>query len=133
MNIEQLVKVSDWEQLPDELKMARLDHTPADNWVQTITYIADSLKQYEQEQWEDYQAEIADGLIPIYTSEKWEEMNDLSLWAVSEIESDAYELLEGAEDDGDPLFKVINAYLFAYYNYAVSAVIYYLNDQEGEE
>lgn len=133
MDIEQLVKVSDWEQLPDELKMARLDHTPADDWVQTVSYIADSLKQYEREQWEDYQGEIADGLVPIYTSEKWKEMNDLSLWAVSEVESDAYELLGGAEDDGDPLFKVIDAYLYAYYYRAVGAVIEYINEQEEED
>lgn len=133
MNAEQLTKVNDWEQLPDDLKVARLDHTPADNWVETINFIASSLKQYDQWDWRDYQGEIADGFVPIYTSEKWKEMNDLSLWAVSEVESDAYELLEGVEDNGDPLFKVIDAYLYAYYYRAVGEVIKYINGQEGEE
>lgn len=138
MNAEQLSKVQDWEQLPDELKIQRLNHTPADKWVETVTFIADALKQYDVDGFDDGNTdathEIADGLVPIYTAEKWAEMNELSLWAVDEVESDAYELLEGAEDDGDPLFKVINAYLYAYYYRVTDLVVRYLvEEQEATE
>jgi hypothetical protein len=132
MNALELSSVRDWEQLPDELKVERINHTPAENWVETITFIAGALKGYEVEAYEDAVFEIADGLVPVYTAEKWQEMNDLSLWAVSDIEFSAYELLGDTEDDGDPLFKVINAYLYAYYLKVAEIVVQYLNET-GED
>lgn len=131
MNAQELSKVKNWEELPDELKMQRIDLTPAESWTETVVYIADAVKQYDTLLGaEDCIGEIADGLVPVYYSDKWKEMNDLSLWAVSDIEAEAYDLLGGAEDDGDPLFKVINAYLYAYYSSATGSVIRYLIDQE---
>lgn len=133
MNVVQLSQVKSYSALPIELQIKRIEHTPTENWVETVTFIADALKQYDRDSWEDSQSEIIDGLVPIYYADKWKEMTDLSLWAVADIESEAYDILAGAEDDGDPLFKVINAYLWAYYSRATCFVLGYLTDQGEEE
>lgn len=133
MNVEELAQVKSYSSLPIELQIKRIEHTSTEDWVEAVTFIADALKQYDKNSWEDSQSEIVDGLIPIYYSDKWKEMNDLSLWAVAEIEREAYDLLNGVEDDGDPLFKVINAYLWAYYSRVTCIVLAYLQDQGEEE
>ena len=134
MNIEQLSKVDTAEGLPSDLMGKRFNHTPAKDWAVACSYIADSLKQYDKESWEDYQTEIASSLIPVYYSEQWKEMNSLSLWAEDEIEDEATELVMGYDyDDRDtPLFRIVNAYLFVFYRKATEIVIEYLNDQEEE-
>ena len=135
MNVLELSQVKSFSDLPDELKVKRFNHTPTEAWVQTVTYIADSLKQYDKDNWEDYQTEIASGLIPVYYREQWEEMNNLSLWAEDDIEDEANELMEGYDYDStdSPIWRVVNAYLFVFYSKATQIVIDYLNDQEEEE
>lgn len=136
MNIEQLSKTDTAEALPNDLMGKRFNHTPAKEWAVACSYIADSLKQYEQGEWEDHITEIAAGLIPVYYREQWDEMNSLSLWAEDDIEAEANELMEGYDYDStdSPIWRVINAYLFVFYSKATQAVIDYINEQEeGEE
>lgn len=120
------------EELPTELMGRRGDAIPAEGWTKTCSYIADSLNQYERDNWEDYIHEIADGLVPVYYKDKWQEMNDLSLWADTETSNLADEYMAGADESDDPLWTVVNSYLFAYYYNAIQTVIEYINETEGE-
>lgn len=129
---ELLRGVTKAEELPSELMGRRGDAIPAEGWAKTCSYIADSLGQYDRERWEDYTHEIADGLVPIYYREKWQEMNDLSLWADTETSNLADEYMAGADESDDPLWVVVNAYLFAYYYNAINTVIEYINETEEE-
>lgn len=136
MNIEQLSKTDTEEALPSDLMGKRFDHTPAKEWAVVCSYIADSLKQYDKDNWEDSITEISSGLIPVYYREQWDEMNSLSLWAEDDIEEEANELMEGYDYDStdSPIWRVVNAYLFIFYRKATQIVIDYLNEQEeGEE
>lgn len=135
MNVEELARVSTAEQLPSDLMGKRFNHTPAKDWAVACSYIADSLKQYNKDNWEDHQTEIASGLIPVYYREQWEEMNSLSLWAEDDIEEEANELMEGYDYDStdSPIWRVVNTYLFVFYRKATQIVIDYLNEQEEEE
>lgn len=132
--VEQLAKVRDPQDLPADLMGKRFNHTPAKQWQETCAYIADSLKQYDADSWEDYTHEIADGLIPVYYKLKWEEMNDLNLWAEDDIENEADELISGLDTDfqKSPLWQIVDAYLFTFYSKAIDAVIEYINEQEEE-
>lgn len=136
MNVTELAQVKAFSSLPEELRVARFNHTPSEAWVDTVSYIADSLKQYDKDNWEDQVTEIASGLIPVYYREQWEEMNSLSLWAEDDIEEEANELMSGYDYDStdSPIWRVVNAYLFVFYSKATQIVIDYLNEQEeGEE
>lgn len=135
MNIEQLAKADSADLLPVDLMGKRFNHTPAQEWAVTCSYIADTLKQYNAESWEDSATEIASSLIPVYYREQWEEMNLLNLWAESDIEDEANELMSGYDYDSQdsPLWRVVNAYLFIFYRKAVEIVIEYIQEQEATE
>jgi hypothetical protein len=121
------------EELPSELMGRRGNAIPAEGWTKTCSYIADSLGQYDRDNWEDYKHEIADALVPIYYKDKWQEMNDLCLWADDETSNLADEYMAGADESEDPLWVVVNSYLFAYYYNAINTVIEYINETEEEE
>lgn len=133
--VEQLAKVRDPQDLPADLMGKRLNHTPAKQWQETCASIADSLKQYDADSWEDYTHEIADGLIPAYYNLKMEEFNELKLWAEDDIENEAAELISGLDTDfqKSPLWQIVDAYLFTFYSKAVDAVIEYINELGQEE
>jgi hypothetical protein len=121
------------EELPIDLMGRRGNAIPAEGWAKTCSYIADSLGQYDRDNWEDYKHEIADALVPIYYKDKWQEMNDLCLWADDETSNLADEYMAGADESEDPLWVVVNSYLFAYYYNAINTVIDYIKETEGEE
>jgi hypothetical protein len=108
----------------------RGNNIPAEGWAQTVSAVASSLDQYSPDSWEDCAGEIADGLVPVYYREKWQEMNDLALWADDDAEQGADELLTQVTESDSPLWSVLDAYLYSYYLNAVNVVVSYINETE---
>ena len=93
---------------------------------------ADALLQYTGTEWDNYVNEIADGLVPVYYNEQWEEMNRFSLWACNEIEAEAQELIGDSSTEGNPLWQAVSAYLYAFYSKAVRDVMEFIQENAQE-
>lgn len=131
--LKTLCDIREVEDVPSEVMGLRGNNIPAQGWTDTVRSIASALNQYDEDSWEDYAGEIADSLIPVYYRGKWQEMNDLSLWADDDVEQGAEEILTQVTESDSPLWTVLDAYLYTYYLNAVNTIVSYINEQEEEE
>lgn len=132
--LKTLCDIREVEDVPNDLMGLRGNNIPALGWTDTVRSVVSALDQYNPDGWEDCAGEIADSLIPIYYKDKWQEMNDLSLWADNEVEAGADEIISGLDTDfaKSPLWQITDAYLYTYYLNAVNTIVSYINEKEED-
>jgi hypothetical protein len=120
------------EKFPSDLFKNMPSNCPRTEGAKAYREAADALLQYTGTEWDNYVHEIADGLVPVYYHQQWEEMNRLSLWSCNEIEAEAHELIGDASPEGNQLWQAVSAYLYAFYARAVRDVMEFIQDNAEE-
>lgn len=136
MTIQQTLKKVTAQDFPSELWATMPDGVNRTETQVVWTDMAQRITEYDgnADELRDYVSEMADSLVPVYTSDKWREFMDYQLWNSNDVEFQAEEIVRFDNDFSlhNIQEKLLNGMLFTIYSIAGYALIEWAEDQQDE-